>query len=79
MRIESFFPGRIRVSSPLFKKERVLAEVRERLSGRAGIREIRGNVRTGSLVVAYDASVVSTDELLQARAELEKLERENTA
>lgn len=75
MEIESFFPGRIRVSSALFKREHVVGRVRELLAGREGIRDIANNLRTGSLTVTYDSSIIDLDELMRAKSELELLER----
>ena len=75
MKIESFFPGRLRVSSPLFNKQANLDKATEYLRTLGGIRDLIGNARTGSLTVVYDAARIGMPMLLEAKEEFEKLER----
>lgn len=76
MKIESFFPGRLRVSSPLFTKQDDLDKIREYVSAMDGIKDFSGNLRTGSITVAYDSSVITMPMLMNAKEELERIERE---
>lgn len=76
MNIESFFPGRLRVSSALFTRQENLDKIRKRVSAMDGIKSIDGNLRTGSVTVTYDPAVISMPMLMDAKAELEKLEQE---
>lgn len=78
MQIESFFPGRIRVSSQLFTREERLSEAKRRIGAIEGIGEVTGNIRTGSLTVLYNPLVVSTAMLLEAKEEIERLETERS-
>jgi len=75
MKIESFFPGRLRVSSKLFTSQENMDKVHERVTAMEGIRDISGNLRTGSVTVQYDPAVISMEMLMQAKEELEKMER----
>ena len=76
MNIESFFPGRLRVSSPLFNKPDNMEKIQERVRAMAGIREVTGNPTAGSLTVVYDPKVITMSMLMEAKGELEKLEKE---
>lgn len=75
MKIESFFPGRLRVSSPLFTKPENLEKIRNHVSSMDGIREIAGNAKIGSLTVVYDPSRITMPMLMDAKEEIERLER----
>lgn len=75
MQIESYFPGRIRVSSRILSSPENMAKLRERLEGREGVRELSANPRTGSITLVYDPSVITLDMLLEAKKEMEKLEQ----
>ena len=76
MNIESFFPGRFRVRSSLFTKQENLDRIREYVNSMDGIKDITANLRTGSVTVVYDASLITVPMLMQAKAELERLESE---
>jgi hypothetical protein len=76
MKIESFFPGRLRVSSALFTRTDVLAKIRDYVSAIDGILDMADNPRTGSLTVRYDASRITMPMLMTAKEEIERLERE---
>lgn len=41
-----------------------------------GIKDISTNLRTGSITVQYDPGLISMQMLMDAKAELEKLEQE---
>lgn len=75
MEIESFFPGRIRVRSDVFRDADKSAAALAMLSNQPGIKDIAVNARTGSLTVVYDAAIVSLDSLMRAKVELERLEQ----
>lgn len=79
MKIESFFPGRIRVSSELFTKAENIEMIRERVNTLDGIKDISENLRTGSITVLYDPLRISMDMLMGAKEELERLEQELSA
>ncbi len=76
MKIESFFPGRLRVSSPLFMKQEALDKVMERVNSLDGIKNVSGNLRTGSLTVLYDPLRITMPMLMNAKEEIERLELE---
>ncbi len=76
MKIESFFPGRLRVSSPLFTSQENLDKIQEYVNTIDGIKQFTGNTRTGSVTVVYDSSVISMPALMNAKEEFERLERE---
>ncbi|MCC8191123.1 MAG: hypothetical protein LIP77_10905 [Planctomycetes bacterium] len=75
MQIESFFPGRLRIRSPLFTKQDTLDQVTAYVRGLDGIRTITGNPQTGSLTVVYDPSVITMPMLMTAKQEIENLEQ----
>lgn len=79
MKILSFFPGRIRVGSEVFKNETTVEEVKTRLSEIKGIREFEFNTRTGSITIKYDSSVISMAMLGEAKEMLEKMEADLAA
>ena len=74
MHIESFFPGRIRVSSSLFREQAHVDRARALLAGRDGVDRVDANQRTGSLTILYDAGVITMDMLLEAKMEIERWE-----
>ena len=76
MKIESFFPGRLRVSSPLFTVQENLDKIREYVHSMDGVKSLDCNPRTGSLTVVYDSSRITMPMLMQAKDEIERLERE---
>ena len=76
MKIESFFPGRLRISSQLFAKQANLDTVIARIGAIDGVKETTGNIRAGSLTVVYDASVITMPMLMNAKEEIERLESE---
>lgn len=76
MNIESFFPGRLRVSSKLFTKQENIDRIRQQVNTMNGIKDISTNLRTGSITVQYDPGLISMQMLMDAKAELEKLEQE---
>lgn len=76
MKIESFFPGRLRVSSPLFTNQEHLDKIQQYVNTIDGIKEFSANTRTGSVTVVYDSSVISMPTLMNAKEEFERLERE---
>ncbi len=77
MKIESFFPGRLRVSSPLFTRSEAFARIIEYVEGIEGIRDVSGNLRTGSITVLYDPERITTPMLMSAKEEIENLESES--
>lgn len=74
MQIESFFPGRIRVSSKVLTNPDHVALLRERVEGIGGIKDLSVNARTGSITIVYDPGIITMDMLLEAKKELEELE-----
>ncbi|MDR1612172.1 MAG: hypothetical protein LBT97_05240 [Planctomycetota bacterium] len=76
MKIESFFPGRLRVNSPLFTKQENVDRILERIHSVDGVESIAPNLRTGSLVVRYDSSRITPVMLMKAKGEIERLEGE---
>lgn len=74
MKIESFFPGRIRVSSGLFLDKENTDRAKALVGGREGVRSVSENNRTGSLTIVYDAGVISMEMLLEAKDEIERWE-----
>lgn len=74
MDIESFFPGRIRVRSDVFRDADKSAAALAVLSAQPGIKDIAVNARTGSLTVVYDPAAIPLESLMQAKNELERLE-----
>lgn len=75
MQIESFFPGRIRVSSKVLTSPDNVAALRERIEGIEGIKDLAVNPRTGSITILYDPKIITMDMLMEAKAELEALEK----
>ena len=71
MQIESFFPGRVRVNSPLFRIQENAERAKIALVGQVGVASVEANLRTGSLTILYDARVISMEMLLAAKAEME--------
>lgn len=76
MKIESFFPGRLRVSSPLFTKQENLDKILAHIGSMDGIKDTSCNLRTGSLTVLYDSSVITMPMLMNAKDEIERIERQ---
>ena len=76
MKIESFFPGRLRISSPLFAKQANLDTVIAHVGAIDGVKETTGNTRAASLTVVYDASIITMPMLMNAKEEIERLESE---
>ena len=76
MNIESFFPGRLRVNSKLFTKQENVDRIKEMVGAIEGIRTVVENLRTGSVTVTYDSGRISMQMLMDAKEELEKLERD---
>ncbi len=74
MKIESFFPGRLRVSSPLFMKQEAVDKIRAHVDSMDGIKDISVNPRTGSLTVLYDPLRITTQMLMSAKEHIERLE-----
>ena len=74
MEIESFFPGRIRVSSKLFLAPENVEKAKELIRARPGIRDVSANLRAGSLTVIYDSGAISMQMLMDAKAEIERWE-----
>ena len=75
MNIESFFPGRIRVRSSLFREQAHVDRARALLAGHDGVVGVDANQRTGSLTILYDAGVITMDMLMEAKAEIERWEK----
>ncbi len=67
MEIESFFPGRLRVSSPLFMRREAVDKIREHVGSMDGIKDISVNSRTGSLIVLYDPLRITMPMLMNAK------------
>jgi hypothetical protein len=75
MRVERFFPGRIRVSSPLFRKAEHVGSLRKALAGIPGIDFVEANLRIGSVTVVYDARSIAFETLMAAKEKIEAEER----
>ncbi|MDR3177010.1 MAG: heavy-metal-associated domain-containing protein [Desulfovibrio sp.] len=69
--IASFIDGRIRIRAKALKNAALMSLVTEAISGREGILETRVNLKTGSLLVRYDPSIISPEDLLAAARMLE--------
>jgi hypothetical protein len=78
MKVESFFPGRIRISSPLLAKPKNLDQARLMLASIDGIQDISVTQRAGSATILYDPARLSVEMLMSAREEIEKLEKAMT-
>ncbi|MCC8179626.1 MAG: hypothetical protein LIP23_01750 [Planctomycetes bacterium] len=76
MKLESFFPGRLRVRSELFMKQENLDKIQEYVNAIDGVKEVTANPLTGSITVLYNPSVITMPMLMQAKDELERLESE---
>ncbi len=75
MEIESFFPGRIRISSKLFREQENVEKAKSLVGSREGIKSVSENLRAGSLTIVYDPAAITVDMLLEAKAEIERWER----
>lgn len=62
-RIVSSLPGRIRIRDKSLRDQTRLNELEKQLSEITAITELQGNVRTGSVVVYFDPSVIEIAEL----------------
>ncbi len=56
--IASAVPGRIRVRNPLFKSRQFLTETQEQVEQIEGVESVRSNLKSGSIIVLYDADAV---------------------
>lgn len=64
--IVSFIEGRVRLRHPIFKDEEVLQQITTVLHGYSGVNSLTANIRTGSVLIEYDATLISKDDLLMA-------------
>ncbi len=63
--IESYVPGRIRVRLPVEHRQKsLLSDVSALLGGLDGIKSVRTNELTGSILVEYDADKIDVNELI---------------
>ncbi|MCX8053441.1 MAG: heavy-metal-associated domain-containing protein [Armatimonadetes bacterium] len=63
--VESYVPGRIRVRLPRERRDTsVLSEVASILAGVDGIKSVKTNEITGSILVEYDADAINVEELI---------------
>lgn len=76
MKVESFFPGRLRVRSALFTRQESLTRLGEIVGTIQGVKNIFANPKTGSVTVVYDPNLISTQMLMEARGRMEELARE---
>jgi L-lysine 2,3-aminomutase len=79
MKIESFFPGRLRVSSPLFMRREAVDTIRKRVESMDGVKDVSVNARIGSLTVLYDPSRITMPMLMNAKEEIERLESKSVS
>jgi hypothetical protein len=71
--IVSFREGRARLRSPALREAGMLEKVGNMFAVREGILKTEGSIRTGSLLVIYDPSVIAGERLREAAAMLESL------
>lgn len=64
--IVSFIEGRIRLRHPILTDESVVQQIASAMQGYTGIHHISNNLRTGSLLVEYDPTIISQADLLAA-------------
>lgn len=57
-------PGRLRIKSPLIKRNKNVAEVEGLLEAISGINSFEINTVTGSILVNYDSKVVSYKKII---------------
>lgn len=65
--IVSFIEGRIRLRNPLLRDANILQQITSLVQNQPGIRQIITNERTGSLLIEYDSTIISHEDLLAAR------------
>lgn len=58
----------------MFTRRENLDEITEHVRSIDGIKDVSCNLRTGSLTVLYDSSVITMPMLMQAKEEIERLE-----
>ena len=57
--IASYIPGRVRLyARPLVGNETLAAQVKKELSGAAGMKSVRTNTTTGSILIEYDPAAL---------------------
>lgn len=63
--VTSFIDGRVRLRHPALRQHHVVAQIEPRILSVKGIRSAEFNERSGSLLVQYDPSVLSRDDLIR--------------
>ena len=76
MLVTSFFPGRIRMRSPVFKDAEICALAEAILRQSTAIQSLEHNSTTGSILVVYDTQKVPFDKLQPLLPFLEALQKE---
>lgn len=69
--ITSFIDGRVRLRAPALKDPDQVAQIQTLLSSYAGVARVQSNLRTGSLLIEYDATQISREMLMFAASALE--------
>ncbi len=62
--VTSFVEGRLRLRHPILKDSQVVEQIASLLENFPGVESLKHNVRTGSLLLEYDAEVLDQDTLL---------------
>ena len=73
--VESFIPGRVRLRSSLLKSPAAAPLILAAFENLPGIRSAELNRLTGSLLLKYDASVLTAERLTPALPLLEQIKR----
>ena len=71
--IESFIEGRVRLRSPLFAEEAFVERLRSELLKIDGIEKDEPNLRTNSLLLEYDTTLLPLPRLMQASSLLTRM------
>jgi hypothetical protein len=63
--IVSFVPGRVRLRLPELKNQRLAGELLPKIRAIPGVKAAEIKTLTGSLLIEYDPSLISTEGLLE--------------
>lgn len=75
MTISSFFPGRIRLRDNVLKDETISQAFRQAVEWHESIKNIDHNVRTGSVLIEYEPSLLPMEKLSALTSELLALKK----
>lgn len=75
--ITSFFPGRIRLRSDIFKDAEISAAACRILKGSSAVKTVTENQVSGSLLIEYDTAQLPADRLSEVLPLLESLKKES--